>query len=593
MPKVTADDRRVRMLSAAIGLYYAVLGLFILTPESVYSGDIGVQYVQAQSILDHRFRSLDISYPGEFLDPERRFFPIRPPYVLSAGGTTQSIFPPASAAVQAIGVSAFGLRGMVIISVLAGWATLYCAARIAPPRARTAVLIVLGFASPLWFYAVSGWHHAAGMAFGSASFMVALTGSGRLAPFLAGLSLGAGAALRDEVVLLVPGVAFALWMRERTFRPILLLVGGALAALACAAAVDVWWFDRPAAAHVRHAVHLLQRALQTTDAPNMDVPILHPMTLKERHQTVVQYWLFGYGNDALLAAYVAGLLAAWVLHWKLRSSKGIGSLGIGSLGIGSLGIGSLGIGSLGIGSLGVVIWLVAVLWPAGLDFLELIARPKWLAGLHRVAPYLVFAALPRPVSKSAGSAADDLIVRVGLVSTAAYLVVAFAGVDTTGGKGLGPRLLLPLLPILTVGAVLRISAYLRGSSVLDRWAGRIGGLLVIMTLVIHGYATTFAYYARNRDDASVILAVAASRERIVIADDAHTAQLLFPLYYRKIVFLADSPDAASALASMLARNRLSGALLVSRDLDGSVTLPGLRVAESKQVGRMSITHWAR
>ena len=33
-----------------------------------------------------------------------------------------------------------------------------------------------------------------------------------------------------------------------------------------------------------------------------------------------------------------------------------------------------------------------------------------------------------------------------LLTAAAYLVVAFAGVDTTGGKGLGPRLLLPLLP---------------------------------------------------------------------------------------------------------------------------------------------------
>src|SRR5918995_3367424 len=116
--------RRARILCAAIALYYAVLGLVVLAPESVYSGDIGVQYVQAQSILDHRFRSLHITYPGEFLDPARRFFPIRPPFVFNAAGETQSIFPPASALLQALGVSVFGLRGMILISIIAAWATL-------------------------------------------------------------------------------------------------------------------------------------------------------------------------------------------------------------------------------------------------------------------------------------------------------------------------------------------------------------------------------------------------------------------------------------------------------------------------------------
>jgi len=179
------------------------------------------------------------------------------------------------------------------------------------------------------------------------------------------------------------------------------------------------------------------------------------------------------------------------------------------------------------------------------------------------------------------------------MTAAAYLLLAFAGVDTTGGKGLGPRLLLPLLPLLAVAAIIRMHGYLRGTSAFDRWTGRTGALLVAMTLIMHVYGTTVAYYGRNRDDSSVIRAVAASRERIVVADDVFTAQLLFPLYYRKIIFLADSPPAAGALASMLTAGRLSGALLVSRSPGASVALPGLRVASQEQVGRMSITQWAR
>ena len=559
-----APERTAVILAGAIGLYYAVLGLFVLVPESVYSGDIGVQYVQAQAIIDHRLRSLDIPYPGEFLDPDRRFFPIRAPFVMTTGGSTQSIFPPASAVLQAVGVSALGLRGMIAISVIAGWLVLLCSLRVAPPHAQVPVVVALGLASPLWFYAVSGWHHAAGMAAGIAAFMAALTRTGPYAIFAAGLSLGVGAALRDEVILLAPGVAVAIWMHRKETRPILLMAAGALTALAAAAAIEVFWFDRPAAAHLRHAVHILQRALQTTNAANIDVPVLHPMTFRERYGTVIQYWLLGYGRDGLIALYSGSLALALFLRWRAQSSMGL------------------------------LVWLGAVLWLVAQDFYELVTAPKWLAGLLRVAPYLVFALFPAPLGHGQEPhARGELVARIALITMAAYLALAFAGVDTTGGKGLGPRLLLPLLPVLTVPAIVRIVDYLRANQGTDRWLGRLGVLLVVMTLVMHTYATTVAYYMRNRDDSSVILAVADSRERIVIADEVHTAQLLFPLYYRKIILLADSPDTARALGAMLTNQRLSGALLVSRDPERAITLPGLRIQSSEQIGRMSITHWVR
>jgi hypothetical protein len=550
-------ERRAWLLTIAIGVYYAWLGLVVLVPESVYSGDIGVQYVQAQALLDHRFRSLEIGYPGEFLDPERRFFPIRPPFVFRAGGATQSIFPTASALLQAVGVGAFGLHGMVVLSVIAGWATLVLAARLAPVHMRTAVIVALGLASPLWFYAISGWHHAAGMAFGTGAFVLALSSSRAAAPLLAGLVLGCGATLRDEVILLAPGLVIALWLKTKRVRPVVESILGAVAALAFAATIDVMWFGRPAAAHVRHAVHFLQSALQTTNAPNAELPSLHPFTLRDRYQTVVQYWLFGYGNDRWLFAYLAGLLAALFVRWRLRSSAGI------------------------------VVWLIAIAGAATRDLWEVVTAPKWLAGLHRVAPYLAFTLLPAHVPSTFFSP------WMAVITAAGYLAFAFAGVDTTGGKGLGPRLLLPLLPILTVAAIMRIKAFLSSDARLDRWAGRLGVALVAMTLIIHTYATTYAYYARNRDDGSVVRAVANARERIVIADDPFTAQLLLPLYYRKIVLLADSGDAAQQLGSMLTAQRVPGVLLVSRNPEPTVTLPGLRIGRSEQVGRMSITQWVR
>lgn len=557
------ETRTALVLSAVIGFYYAVLGLAILVPESVYSGDIGVQYVQARALLENRFRSLDIPYPGAFLDPERRFFPIRPPFVMETGGTTQSIFPPVSAVLQAVGVGAFGLRGMVAISLVAGYLTLLSTMRLAPRDARVAVVLALGLASPLWFYAVSGWHHAAGMAAGTAAFMFAITRPGNFAPLLAGLSLGAGAALRDEVILLAPGLALALWLRHRDVRPLLLAGVGSIVALGASAAIEVVWFDRPAAAHLRHAVHLLQRALQLSGEANIDVPVLQPMTVQERYATVIQYWLLGFGRNDLIVAYLAGLAAAVALRWKYGTAAGL------------------------------LVWLCAVLVLVAQDFYELVTAPKWLAGLLRVAPYLVFALLPLPRLTKPWTSGTTLSASTALVTLVAYLLIAFAGVDTTGGKGLGPRLLLPLLPLLTVPAIVRVAQYATARDRMDRWTGYCGAALLAMAVVIHTYATTYAYYMRNRDDSSLVLAVARSPERIVVADELHTAQLLFPLYYRKIVLLADTPDAAAALGAMLSAHRLGGALQVSRDPERPLVIPGLRVQGIEQVGRMSITHWGR
>jgi len=109
----------------------------------------------------------------------------------------------------------------------------------------------------------------------------------------------------------------------RVLPEVVAAVGGLLVPLVLAATVDVWWFNRPAAAHLRHAVHFLQTALHLTNEPNPDVPVLQPMTLRERYDTVFVYWTFGRGTDIQVLGFVGGLLAALLIRWKWRSSAGI------------------------------------------------------------------------------------------------------------------------------------------------------------------------------------------------------------------------------------------------------------------------------
>jgi hypothetical protein len=565
------SDRRLVLTTGLIIAFYAVFGLFILAPEAVYSGDIGVKYVQAQALVEHRFTSLDLPYPGQFLDPHRSFFPLQPPFVMRTGGETQAIFPPVSAVLQAAAVGVAGFHGMIALSIVAAAVVLVSACALAPAPQRLAVAIAVGVGGPLWFYAVSGWEHAPAIAFGTAAFAWALrapspTLSAGSAPLVSGALVGAGAALRDEVVLLVPGLLLLIWIRVRDWRVVGRTLAGVLLPLLLSAAIEVVWFDRPAAAHLRHAVHLLESALHLTTLPNLDVPVLEQFTLRQRYDTVVTYWLFGRGTDRQVAAFTLGLLAALVVRWRWRSSAGL------------------------------LLWLVAFGVTTAGDVWEVVTAPKWLAGLVRVSPVVVCALFPYAPGdgrRAGASRVDNLFPAVVLATTAAYLVIALAGVDTSGGKSLGPRLLLPLLPLLSVSAVMIVASHLRSTLAMDRLVGYAGAALVAAAVVIHLGGTIPAYKQRNQDDASAVLAVAASPERIVVADDMHTAQLLFPLYDRKIVFLADSVARAAGLGQMLDDQRINRVLFVTRNPETPVALPPLKMTRTEMRGRMVVQTWSR
>lgn len=560
-----------KLVTAAIVSLYVVLGLVILAPESVYSGDIGVKYVQARALGDHRFASLDIPYPGQFLDPAREFFPLRPPFVMVTGGTTQAIFPPAAAVIQAVAVAAGGFRGLIVLSLVSAAVVLVASSKLAPPKYELATLVAVGLGGPLWFYAVSASEHAPAVALGTAAFAWVLKSpaASRSAPWVAGMLVGVGATLRDEVMLLAPGLLLTIWFRQRGWRRLGTAVAGLLIPLAIAAAVEVWWFERPAAAHLRHAVHLVQAALHVTAEPNPELPVLRPMTLRERYDTVVVYWMLGRGSDPQVAGFVTALVAALFIRWRWRSS------------------------------IGILVWLLAFSVTAGGDLWEVLTAPKWLAGLIRVSPFIVFAVLPLSVgwlaSEPAGSGRERverwLPVVIGFTALI-YLVVAFAGVDTSGGKSLGPRLLLPLHPLLSVAAIVIIASYLGSPAGVDRAVGWVGVALVVTAVAIHLGGTIPAYTQRNADDALAIRTAAASSERVLVADDMFTAQLLFPLYHRKIVFLADTIESGNRLGALLAEQRI-GAVLVSRNPEPVVALLPLRMHRTEMRGRMVLQVWRR
>jgi hypothetical protein len=240
-------------------------------------------------------------------------------------------------------------------------------------------------------------------------------------------------------------------------------------------------------------------------------------------------------------------------------------------------------------SIGVLVWLGAIVALAALDLWDVMHAPKWVAGLLRVAPYLVFAILPRTPSADRTSSFRVAV----LWAAAAYLIVAAVGVDTSGGKSLGPRLLLPLLPLLAVSAVVCMFSYLRAPSFVDRAVGGVGVGLVAIAAAIHATGTVPAYLDRNRDDAAAIRAAASVPETWVVADEEFTAQLLLPLYYGKIILLADTPGLGRSVAARLDANHVTRFIVVSRRATAQMSLRPYDLERIEPAGRMSIQYWQR
>ena len=556
---------------AAVTAVYAWLAFAALAPDAVYSGDFGIKFVQARELWNHQFTSLAIEPRNTFIDADGRFSPLRAPFIFKTPVGAQAIFPPAAAVLQGIFVPMGGLLGMRLLSLLSCALTLWATWQLSPRGWGAALPIVIGLATPLWFYAVIESEHAPAVALAACAFALVLgRGDGRLssgarlssrpytAPLIAGLALGAAAAIRDESVLLVPGLLLACWARTRSWYAVGVALSGCIFSLSAAAAVEVWWFSRPAAAHLRHAVHILRVALQLTSRPNQELPELHPLSLGERWAYVGQYWTFGTDRDAVIAGFAALTAIAIAARAYFKSAWPL------------------------------VPMLAALIAAAGYDVYHLMTAPKWVPGLYRLSPFLVFAIVAPPPETT-----DRWLWRISLFSLVSYLVIAFAGVDTSGGKSLGPRLLLPLLPLLVASAWRTIDDFRRAPRPADRIAGAGGLALVALALAIHTGAAIPAYIVRSNEDASAMRVIRNSPERVIVTDDMYTAQQILPMYYSRVILLAETPPAGHELGATLASQRIASVMLVSRRPDAPITLPPLHLADEVQQGRFRIQYWRR
>ncbi len=196
-------------------LFVAAAGVMLaaLPPDGFFSSDEGEKFIQLRALAENGFRDARISWPGGELGLDRRYAVVER-FFESRGGELYSPHPLLFALASAPGWLLFGFRGLYLLPLLAGAATVLLAtalARALGVRRPWLAGAVVAFASPIFFYSLCYWEHALAVALWLGGFALLVRRSRpRLAA--AGALWGLGAALRPEFYWLAACGAVALFL---------------------------------------------------------------------------------------------------------------------------------------------------------------------------------------------------------------------------------------------------------------------------------------------------------------------------------------------------------------------------------------------
>jgi hypothetical protein len=521
-------DHAALTVCTAIVAAYAVFAYAILDTGSFPTIDAVVKTLQARALLSSHFTSQVLPYPGRSIDPNDSFFPMSPPHVFHTEAGWQGIFPTGVALVNAP-LLLFGLEGITLGSLAASFAVLIVCVRLTRVEPRWGLAALLGLGTFLWGYAVLPWEHMPALALSTAAFLCLQHTSFRGA-ILSGALLGGAACLRDESLMLLPGLMFVCWRRSRDYRLLLLIIAGVIVCPSVVALLDATVYQRPVAAHLRHAVPFGEQWMPVSQhAPGL--PLLTRMSWERRYDIVIHEWILGIRGGHIFPILTATFALLAVLRRTAFAAIGTS----------------------------ILVSMLLALHVA--ELLSLFHAPEVIAGILRWSPILVFALLPSARDSRPAPGRSEALVTMGC-----FTVGALATVSTHGGFQLGPRLMLPVLPFAAIAAwegwmSYRVAAP-RTAQARFIWFGGCALLAGSICMQVVNQSAFLEFNKREQGEADWLQASATGA---VVIDDSETVCVPGPVMDSVPVFLATSQDRATTLARMLANAQVESLVFVSRE----------------------------
>ena len=195
--RTTLRNRATMLWCAAIVLLAAMPAL-LLPAGAGWITDNGNKYIIMRSLAEGGTTA--IANPAAGIDPEGRFFPDGGFHFRRFHGEMRSIYPEYFPALTLPWYRLFGERGVLVLPALGAMAA---ALLFGLWRRRMAAGLLLLAGTPLLFYGGTFWEMAPSVLFALTAVMLAV----RRRLFLAGLVLGAGLILREEMYFLAAAMA--------------------------------------------------------------------------------------------------------------------------------------------------------------------------------------------------------------------------------------------------------------------------------------------------------------------------------------------------------------------------------------------------
>ncbi|HET9988977.1 MAG TPA: hypothetical protein VFQ65_10655 [Kofleriaceae bacterium] len=473
---------------AAIALVLAATFAWgVALPRGLFSGDEGIKLAQIQG-LDHAgYRDGALLYRGQDDDPSNALHPLKSPgftYEVDGRvyGTYTLLYPALAVPIYRAGGFAWvwllSLAGLALMLI----ATAQIAVRVtASERVATFAVLAVGFATAVGLYACTIFEHtlAGGCLLSALAIVVGPVSSRRA--FAAGAVFAAAICLRTELLAFGPSFAFVCaWrfgVRRQTLRSFALVAVGAAIVLALFVVFNL------ALSGVWHPTLVASK-----DAAKG--------SFADRACHLVAATLGGWGYAAVWATLALAVVAT-VLRRRTRVVTAIG---------------------LAVGALWIAMTLRAIATMG--------VRP--VVGLLTTAPVIVLALVWRPAQARAGITSTVLAVAAALFVA---IVVVLPKRGAIGGLELGPRYLIPVVPLFVIAALdaARASRIRIACATLLALAG---------TVVL--VANARSQYAIRQLGANIVEVADQAGADVVTSDVWWVAQLAIPAQADRIVVMTNN-----------------------------------------------------
>lgn len=168
-PEQTDEElQRPSVVPLALAICAVYIASALWMPDAgFWIYDTAIKFIQLQAIVETGQFALDWS--GRLLDPDLEFGPFMPGFYALRTGELHASYSPVFPMLSAPFYWGLGTRGLLVLPLLGAFSTFVAVCKLAAlvsnegtSAARVAMgsLLVVAFATPIWFYALTFWEHA-------------------------------------------------------------------------------------------------------------------------------------------------------------------------------------------------------------------------------------------------------------------------------------------------------------------------------------------------------------------------------------------------------------------------------------------------